>query len=351
MEDPHVKVIALNIEGIAKGSGFQEAVIEAAKKKPVVILKPDRTAKGQVAVASHTKSLAGNDALFSVFCKKYGIIRANDITEMYDCCKLAAMLPCLPNNKLLIMTSSGGSGILATDTADENGVDIMPLSETAKGPLRDTLHSQCVISNPLDLTGDITAGDEIRMAHLPIIKPEMATFDCGTMNWGYSEIMYNSPDFLRKLGKLDQELGIKPEVEIFDFGMMDQAVNYIKEGILQKPVHFQLIFGTKGGVQYDPEMMWAMVRRVPEGCTWSAFGVGRYHVPVMTQALLWGGGARVGLEDNIYYSHGVKAESNTQLVERAVRLAKELQRDVATSDDVREMFKANMKNHYMGKEN
>ena len=129
------------------------------------------------------------------------------------------------------------------------------------------------------------------------------------------------------------------------------AVNYIKEGILQKPVHFQLIFGTKGGVQYDPEMMWALVRRVPEGCTWSAFGVGRYHIPVMTQALLWGGGARVGLEDNIYYSHGVKAESNTQLVERAVRLAKELQREVATSDDVREMFKANMKNHYKGKEN
>ena len=157
VEDPHVKVIALNIEGIAKGSGFQEAVIKAAKKKPVVILKPGRTAKGQVAVASHTKSLAGNDALFSVFCKKYGIIRANDITEMYDCCKLAAMLPCPPNNKLLIMTSSGGSGILATDTADENGVDIMPLSETAKAPLRDSLPSQCVISNPLDLTGDATS--------------------------------------------------------------------------------------------------------------------------------------------------------------------------------------------------
>ncbi len=157
VEDPNVKVIALNIEGIAENSGFVEAVKEAAKKKPVVVLKPGRTAQGQIAIASHTKSIAGNDELFTVFCKKYGIIRANDITEMYDACKLAAMMPKPANNKLLVMTSSGGSGILATDTAAENGVEISPLPDFITQPLADVLPDQCVIKNPMDVTGDATA--------------------------------------------------------------------------------------------------------------------------------------------------------------------------------------------------
>lgn len=157
VKDPNVKVIALNIEGIADNSGFVKAVIEAAKKKPVVVLKPGRTARGQIAVASHTKSIAGNDALFSVFCKKYGIIRANDVTEFYDCCKLAALMHRPAGNRLLIMSSSGGAGILATDTAVECGVDISPLSQTMKDRLCEVLPSQCVVSNPLDLTGDATA--------------------------------------------------------------------------------------------------------------------------------------------------------------------------------------------------
>lgn len=157
VDDPHTDVIALNIEGVREDSGFIEALRAAAQKKPVVILKPGRTEKGRIAVASHTKSIAGNDRLFSAFCKKYGIIRAMDLTEFYDFCKMASFVKRPRGNRMLVITSSGGAGILATDTAEENGVDLVPLSGALKSALKEVLPPQCVLSNPMDLTGDARA--------------------------------------------------------------------------------------------------------------------------------------------------------------------------------------------------
>ena len=179
VDDPNVKVIALNIEGIAENSGFVEAVKEAAEKKPVVILKPGRTAAGQVAVASHTKSIAGNDQLFSVFCKKYGIIRADNITEMYDCCKIAAMAERPENRELMVVTSSGGSGILATDTASDNGITLPPLPEDIQQLLAEVLPDQCVLKNPMDVTGDATADRYEKAAD--ILCAKAAEFHFGTL--------------------------------------------------------------------------------------------------------------------------------------------------------------------------
>ena len=156
-DDPHTKVIALNIEGIQEGSGFIEALRVAAQKKPVVILKPGRTEKGRIAVASHTKSIAGNDKLFSAFCRKYGIIRALDLTEFYDFCKMASFVGKPDGNRMLVITSSGGAGILATDTAEENNINIILLADGLKSALEKVLPLQCVLSNPLDLTGDARA--------------------------------------------------------------------------------------------------------------------------------------------------------------------------------------------------
>ena len=140
------------------------------------------------------------------------------------------------------------------------------------------IREKCDIVINVTTSGDITAGDEIRMAHLYKIRPEMATFDCGTMNWAYEEIFENSPPFLEKLGKVQQELGIKPEVEIFDAGMMDNALHYIKTGVLKPPVHFQLILGSPGGMPCSVENLIFLQRMVPEGCTWSTFGVGRHKI-------------------------------------------------------------------------
>lgn len=156
-QEEHTKVIALNMEGIREPSAFLEAVTAASKKKPVVILKPGRTAQGAKAVASHTSSIAGNDRLFSVFCRKYGILRADDITEFYDFCKISACLKAPAGKRLLVVTSSGGSGILAVDTAEKFGFTFGALTAALKEKLTELLPAQCVLSNPLDLTGDADA--------------------------------------------------------------------------------------------------------------------------------------------------------------------------------------------------
>ncbi len=154
-QDPHTKVIALNVEGLR--DGFAEAVTRAARVKPVVVLKPGRTQGGIAAMVSHTRSIAGNDRLFSAFCRKHGILRADTLTEFYDFLKITSALEPPKGNRLLILTSSGGAGILATDTAEENGLDVAPLTPELQQALSERLPAQCVLSNPLDLTGDATA--------------------------------------------------------------------------------------------------------------------------------------------------------------------------------------------------
>ncbi len=156
-EDPETKVIALNVEGVKDGRKFMDVAKAAITKKPVVVLKPGRTAKGRQAAESHTKSIAGSDAVFDAVCRQIGIIRAEGITEFYDYCKIMALTekPC--GNRVLIITSSGGSGILATDVAEGCNVDVASLSDTTKATLKEALPSHCVVANPLDLTGDATA--------------------------------------------------------------------------------------------------------------------------------------------------------------------------------------------------
>lgn len=154
-DDPNTKVIALNVEGLR--DGFAEAVARAARVKPVVVLKPGRTLKGMAAMMSHTRSIAGNDRLFSAFCRKHGILRADDLTEFYDLIKVTQTMTPPEGNRLLVVTSSGGTGILATDTAEARGLEIMPLAPALREALTEQLPAQCVLSNPLDLTGDATA--------------------------------------------------------------------------------------------------------------------------------------------------------------------------------------------------
>ena len=156
LQDPETKVIALYMEGIHNAGAFVKAVARAAKEKPVVILKPGRTEKGIRAVSSHTRSIAGNDRIFSAFCKKHGILRANNLTEFYDFCKIAAFSAKPAGNRMLIVSSSGGAGIMATDTAEGNKLDVSGLSDALKLELEKALPAQCVVSNPLDLTGDAT---------------------------------------------------------------------------------------------------------------------------------------------------------------------------------------------------
>ena len=155
--DPETKVVALYIEGVRNGRKFMEVARAATKKKPVIVLKGGRTAKGAKAVFSHTSSLAGSDAVFGAAFKQAGVIRAHGVEELYDICKGLARLPPPKGKNVAIVTSSGGCGILATDACEEAGLDVIDLPSNVSATLKEKLPPECILHNPIDLTGSATS--------------------------------------------------------------------------------------------------------------------------------------------------------------------------------------------------
>jgi len=156
-EDPNTKAIGMYIESVSDGRRFLEVASEVTRKKPVVILKGGRTEAGARAVASHTGSLAGSYAIYLAAFKKVGVLPVDSIEELYDVTKGLALLPQPKGNKILIVTSSGGSGIIATDYSEMLGLNVTSLTNKIAATLRERLPSYCIVKNPLDLTGDATA--------------------------------------------------------------------------------------------------------------------------------------------------------------------------------------------------
>ncbi|WP_418751113.1 3-keto-5-aminohexanoate cleavage protein [Frisingicoccus sp.] len=187
-------------------------------------------------------------------------------------------------------------------------------------------------------SGSTEDDDEARIKPIRELLPEICSYDCGTMNWQNRTILENHPRFLETLGKEAKRLDIKPEIEIFDAGMIYTAEHYVKTGILKAPCHFQLILGAAGGVKATLEDLIMLKSRIPEGSTWAAAGIGRGHVPIMMATIAMGGHLRVGMEDNVYYSKGVLAENNAQLVSRAKRLIEEAGYETATPEEARKIL-------------
>src|SRR6266498_1306284 len=153
--DPNTKVITLYIEGVKDAPKFAAAV--KACRKPIVIFKAGRTAQGRKAAESHTRSLAGKDEIYDAVFRQLKIHRAESLEELYDFSKALAYVPAPAGPRMLIVTSSGGSAIIATDVAEENGFRVTPLSDSLASRLREILPSHCIVGNPLDLTGDTDA--------------------------------------------------------------------------------------------------------------------------------------------------------------------------------------------------
>ena len=169
----------------------------------------------------------------------------------------------------------------------------------------------------------------------------MGTFDCGSMNWLNSSLFINSPQFLEELGTTMQEIGVKPEVEAFDPGMIANAAYYVKKGILKTPVHFQFCMGCANGIPGSVKNLVFMKETMEQLCpgsTWSTFGVGHSAMEIMYAAIAMGGHIRVGMEDNVMYAKGQLAESNRQFVERAKRVIEEYGCEVATPDEARQIL-------------
>jgi acetyl coenzyme A synthetase (ADP forming)-like protein len=156
-KDEDTKVIGLYLEGIRNGRKFIEVAEKLVRKKPLLVLKGGRTPKGIEAAKSHTRSLAGSDSVFDAVLKRVGAARVHSVEELYDGCKALSSLPPPPGPNVAIVTSSGGSGILATDACEELGLNVVSLPESLGEILQRNLPSECIIQNPLDLTGGATS--------------------------------------------------------------------------------------------------------------------------------------------------------------------------------------------------
>ena len=204
-----------------------------------------------------------------------------------------------------------------------------------------TKYPDCDIVLNLTTSGDLHATEETRQLHLKELKPEMASYDCGSMNWMNSGLFLNPPKFLEDLGTLMQELNIKPEIEAFDPGMIANAAYYLKKGVLKAPLHFQMCMGCANGIPGSVKNLVFMKETMDTLCpgsTWSAFGVGHSAMEIMYATIALGGHLRVGMEDNVMYAKGVLAESNRQFAERARRCVEEYGKEVATPAEAREIL-------------
>jgi 3-keto-5-aminohexanoate cleavage enzyme len=179
-------------------------------------------------------------------------------------------------------------------------------------------------------------GIEERLVPLEL-EPELASFDAGSINLGGS-VFINTPEFLQTAAVRMREKGVKPEVEIFDVGMMITSLRLREEGYLTDPLHFQFVLGTPWGIPATPKSLVHLLDYLPERSTWSVIGIGKAHLPISMMGLILDGHIRVGMEDNIYYRKGELAKTNAQFVERIVRIAKVYGREVATPEDARRIL-------------
>lgn len=167
------------------------------------------------------------------------------------------------------------------------------------------------------------------------LNPEMATLDCGTCNFGGDEIFVNTENMIKDFVEKMNARNVKPEIEVFDKGMVDMAIRLHNKGYIKAPMHFDFVMGVNGGISAEARDLVFMVGSIPAGSTWTVAGVGRNQFPMAVMGILMGGHVRVGFEDNVYLEKGVPAASNGQLVEKVVRLAKELGREIATPAEAR----------------
>lgn len=182
--------------------------------------------------------------------------------------------------------------------------------------------------------GSDMIGPEERLRHVVECKPDICSLDCGTMNFAGDFAYINTAPFLRRMAEMVQELGVKPELEVFDLGQIRLARSLIDDGLIDAPPMFQLCLGIPWGAGADTETMTAMKQALPPDAIWAGFGISRMQMPMVAQAVLLGGNVRVGLEDNIYLDKGVLA-SNAMLVERAVEIIERMGARVLGPDEAR----------------
>lgn len=227
-----------------------------------------------------------------------------------------------------------GASIIHLHVRDEAGQPTQDIE--VFGRAIEAIRARCDVIIQVSTGGAVgmTAEERLQPVYL---RPEMASLTTGSVNFG-DDVFLNPPPLVEHFARVMQEQGVKPEIEVFDVGMVAAALRLLRKGLISEPLHFDLVMGVPGGVPGTPKNLLHLVEGLPLGATWSVAGIGRTQTPMTTMAIIMGGHVRVGFEDNIYYTKGALADSNAQLVARVVRIAKELGREVASPAEARRML-------------
>jgi 3-dehydrocarnitine:acetyl-CoA trimethylamine transferase len=185
--------------------------------------------------------------------------------------------------------------------------------------------------------GSLLTTPEIRTDHIVELKPDICTIDLNTMWFGGGAVI-NTPRNLRIMAARMYAAGVKPEVEVFDTGDLVLAQDLVAEGTLKLPALFQIVTGIKYGMPSTPEAMLLAKSLLPKHCEWAAFGAGRHAFTMLAQAFILGGHCRIGMEDTVHLAKGMPAPSNAALVEKAVRIIRELGGKIATVAEARDLL-------------
>lgn len=185
--------------------------------------------------------------------------------------------------------------------------------------------------------GAVGMTNEQRIAPVELL-PEMATLDCGTVNFGGDDIFINTENTIIQFAKKMIENNIKPEIEVFDKGMIDTAIRLHKKGYIKSPMHFNFVLGTPCAISAEARDLVYLADSLPLGSTFTVSGIGRNQFKICTIAMAMGAHVRVGFEDNIYLAKGQLANSNGELVQKVVRIANELGREIASPDESRKIL-------------
>ena len=165
------------------------------------------------------------------------------------------------------------------------------------------------------------------------LKPEMASLTTGSMNFP-DRVYANPQDEIEYLAGVMKEVGTKPEMEIFEPGMIANALALVDKDLVEPPLHFDFVLGSRGSLPASPKNLLFVSESIPAGSTWTVAGIGRWQLPMAILSIVMGGHARVGLEDNIYYRRGDLA-TNERLVARVARIAEEVGRPLASPAEAR----------------
>ena len=219
------------------------------------------------------------------------------------------------------------------DQIRASGTDMIINLTTGPGARFVPSESDATVAAPESLI----ASPEERTRHVLELKPEICTLDLNTMWFGGGAVI-NKPDTVRRMAELIYSAGVKPEFEIFDSGDLQLAVDLFADGSLKNPALFQIVTGIKYGFSAGTDTLQYISQRLPADCQWAAFGASRHAFRMLAQAYLLGGHCRIGMEDTVYISQGVKCESNAQLVEKAVNIIELLGGTIASPAQARKLL-------------